>query len=55
MTDRDESPVFPDSQGQKNLTFENDPNKQVYLTLDYNTFNFPLDMDYVYDVTSITP
>lgn len=37
------------------MTFEDDPSKQVYLTLDYNTFNFPLDMEYVYDVTSIVP
>lgn len=54
MTDREESPVFPDSQGQSNLTFGDDPNKQAYLTLDYNTFNFPLDMEYVYDVTFIS-
>lgn len=55
MTDRDESPVYPDSQGQFNMTFNDDPNKQAYLTLDYNTFNFPLDMEYVFDVTSLNP
>ena len=26
-----------------------------YLTLDFNTQNFPLDMDYLFDVTWMTP
>ena len=47
MTDRNESPIYPDTQDPEMMS----ASELAYLTLDFNTFNFPLDLDYLVDVT----
>lgn len=45
--------MYPDTQG----TYDAWMNYTLleYLVLDYNTFNFPLEIDYEYDVTAMVP
>ena len=54
MTDWDESPVYPadqsDSFGTNGANMTAD--KLEYLTLNTNSFNYPLDLDYYIDITN---
>jgi len=56
MTDRVESAIYPDTQSNSggNGAFMT-ADKMAYLTLDFNTYNHPLDLDYLFDVTTFRP